>query len=199
MKNSPEFLLSELIEFLDVWTLFWIYEEAPGTNKIGELYKLFEQMQNDPGTRLAQLEHKSPNNSLINQIQKKYVEINRLRTAIAEAVKQQTVIQKVVDDHQSFLKKTDTYRREQKSFSRSCLKLFLRKRNAVIYGLAESTELSDADQVKEVLGAEMKCEDTVTEKHLHLGIIQDITNQRTEERQPLDLDHSLLSVRQVGE
>ena len=56
---------------------------------------------------------------------------------------------KVVNNHQSFLEKTDTYRRE---------------RNVVIYGLTESAEVSDANQVKEVL-AEMKCEDTVPEKH----------------------------------
>ena len=43
-------------------------------------------------------------------------------TAEAEAVKQQQVIHKVVDNHQSFLQKTDTYGRE---------------RNVVIYGFTE--------------------------------------------------------------
>ena len=92
---------------------------------------------------MAQLEQS--NTSLINEIKEKDVEINRLKTTETEAVKQQSVIQKVVDNHQSFLEKTDTYRRE---------------RNVVIYGLTESTKVSDADQVKEVL-AELKCEDTV--------------------------------------
>ena len=137
---------------------------APRT--VAELYRLFEQMKNDFGARLAKLEQS--NNSLINEIKEKDVEIKRLKTAEAEAVKQHSVIQKVVDNHQSFLEKTDTYRRE---------------RNVVIYGLTESTEVSDADQVKEVL-AEMKCEGTVPEKHVRLGIIQDPTNQQTEEGQP---------------
>ena len=73
---------------------------------IAELYKLFEKMKTDFETRLTQLEQS--NKSLVDQIKEKDVEIDRLKTAEAvhtEALKQQTVIQKVVDNHQSFLEK----------------------------------------------------------------------------------------------
>ena len=139
---------------------------APRT--VAELYRLFEQMKNDFGARLAQLEQS--NNSLVNEIKEKDVEINRLKTTETEAVKQQSVIQKVVDNHQSFLEKTDTYRRE-------C--------NVVIYGVAESTEVQDADQVvKEVL-TEMQCADTVLEKYVRLGKVQEPANpEEGEEQRP---------------
>ena len=79
------------------------------------------------------------------------------------------MLQKVVDNHQNFLEKTDSYRRE-------C--------NVVIYGLAESSEVQDADQVKEVL-QEMECAQTIPEKCVRLGKVQDIdTQQANEEERP---------------
>ena len=138
---------------------------------IAEMHKLFEKMKTNFEARLTQLEQS--NKSLVDQIKEKDVEINRLKTAEAahtEALKQQTVIQKVVDNHQSFLEKTDTYRRE-------C--------NVVIYGVAESTEVQDADQVvKEVL-TEMQCADTVLEKYVRLGKVQEPANpEEGEEQRP---------------
>ena len=61
---------------------------APRT--VAELYRLFEQMKNNFRARLAQLEQS--NNSLINEIKEKDVEIKLLKTAEAEAVKKQSVI-----------------------------------------------------------------------------------------------------------
>ena len=135
---------------------------------IAELHKLVEKMKTDFEARLSKLEQS--NKELNDQIQAKDVEINRLKTVEAahtEALKQQTVIQKVVDNHQNFLEKTDTYRRE-------C--------NVVIYGLAESTEVPDADQVKEVL-TEMQYTDTVPEKYVRLGKVQETANQEAVEEQ----------------
>ena len=109
---------------------------------ITELYQLFEKMKTDFETRLTQLE--KSNKSLVDEINEKDIQISRLKASEAahkEAMKQQTAMQKVVDSHQSFLEKTDSYRRE-------C--------NVVIYGLTESTKMKDAEQVKEVL-AEMQC------------------------------------------
>ena len=134
---------------------------------IAELHNI-ENMKTSFEKRLTQLGQS--NKSLVDQIKEKDVEINRLKAAEAahtEALKQQTVIQKVVDNHQSFLEKTDTYRRE-------C--------NVVIYGVAESTEVQDADQVKEVL-MEMQCADTVPEKYVRLGKVQEPANPEEREEQ----------------
>ena len=60
-------------------------------------------------------------------------------------------IKKQLKQKQTFLKQNQTF-----------------QQNVVIYCLTESTDVSDADQVKEVQ-LEMKCEDTIPEKHVRLG------------------------------
>ena len=71
---------------------------APRT--IAELHKLFEKLKTDFETRLSHLEQS--NKALIDQIKEKDVEIDRLKASEAahtEALKQQTAIQKVVDNY----------------------------------------------------------------------------------------------------
>ena len=150
---------------------------APRT--IAELYRLFEQMKEDFEKRLSELE--ASNESLKETVEQKDAEIKKLKDAEAlnvEALKQQKVMQKVVDNHQSFLEKSDSYRRE-------C--------NVVIYGLAESAEVQDEDQVKEVLH-EMQCQDTVPEKYVRLGKVPEVTDAATEEEQRPQRPRPLLVV-----
>ena len=82
------------------------------------------------------------------ELKKKEEEIQELKAAKdtqAKAIEQHDKIQKVVDNHQNFLEKTDSFRRE-------C--------NVVIYGLPETDEVSNDVQVKELLQV-MECPDTV--------------------------------------
>ena len=133
---------------------------------IAELHKLFDKWKTEFESRLDLLERS--NKSLIDQIKDKDAEINKLKEAEAantQALKQQSVLQKVVDNHQNFLEKTDSYRRE-------C--------NVVIYGLAESSEVQDADQVKEV-SQEIECADTIPEKYVRLGKVQETVDQTVDQ------------------
>ena len=133
---------------------------------IAEFYRLFEKMKEDFENRLSILE--ASNKSLKETVEQKDIEIKKLKDAEAlntEAMKQQKAIQAVVDNHQNFLEKSDSYRRE-------C--------NVVIYGLAESADVQDEDQVKEVLH-EMQCQDTVPEKYVRLGKVPEAAEAATEE------------------
>ena len=125
---------------------------APKT--IAELYKFVVGMKDDFEKRIKQLE--DSNQKLRDEVTTKDEEIERLKAAETqnkEVQKQQQDMLKVVENHQNFLEKSDTFRRE-------C--------NVVVYGLAESNEVTDNDKIKEVLQA-IGCQETVPEKCQRLG------------------------------
>ena len=115
---------------------------------------MFETMKTNFEQRLTTLE--KTNASLSATLSAKEIEIQELKEAKetqAKAIEQHDKIQKVVDNHQNFLEKTDSFRRE-------C--------NVVVYGLPENEDIEDAEQIKELLQV-MECPDTVPEKYIRLG------------------------------
>ena len=125
---------------------------APKT--IAELYKFVVTMKDDFEKRIKELEES--NKVLKDEVKTKDEEIERLKTADTqnkEIQKQHQAMQKVVENHQTFLEKSDTFRRE-------C--------NVVVYGLAESTEITDDEKIKEVLQV-IECQETIPEKCQRLG------------------------------
>ena len=68
-------------------------------------------------------------------------------------------IQKIVDNHQRYLEKADSYRREN---------------NVVVFGLQESQEENDSDKVKEILQS-IGCQNVEPEKVKRLGKVVEET------------------------
>lgn len=104
---------------------------------IAELFRMFETMKTNFEQRLKSLEDK--NETLSAMLEKKEEVIRELKEANesqTKAMKQQEKIQKIVDNHQNFLEKTDSFRRD---------------RNVVVYGLPESDETADSENVREIL------------------------------------------------
>ena len=121
---------------------------------IAELYKMFETMKADFDRRLKIVEDSNKSLTLtVKEKEKEILELKQVNDTQAKAIEKQSEIQKVVDNHQNFLEKTDSFRRE-------C--------NVVIYGLTESTEATDDVQVNELLLA-MECPNTALEKCVRLG------------------------------
>ena len=94
--------------------------------------------------------------TLENTIYGKDTEIAELKVKVASNDKVKTpqqAIQKMFDNHQNFLEKTDSFRRET---------------NVVIYGLSESEEQSETDQVAGIL-QRIECPNVAPEKCRRLG------------------------------
>ena len=111
-------------------------------------------MKADFNARIENLEES--NRSLSEIIDEKDKEISDLQAKVAvnNAVQsQQEAIQKVVENHQTFLEKTDSFRGES---------------NIVVFGLEESPEVQDKTLLEEILQY-IECPGVVAEKCIRLG------------------------------
>ena len=125
---------------------------APRT--IAELFKMVVTMKTNFEQRMKSLE--DMNASLSMALEKKEEEIRELKQAKdsqSKVIEQQEKIQKVVDNHQNFLEKTDSFRRE-------C--------NDVVYGLPETEETANSEHIKEIFQV-LECSEKEPEKLIRLG------------------------------
>ena len=112
-------------------------------------------------TRVNSLEEKSE--SVQGSLLTKTTEIAELKSKLPEnggnGNQQILDIQKIVDNHQRYLEKADSYRREN---------------NVVVFGLQESQEENDSDKVKEILQS-IGCQNVEPEKVKRLGKVAEET------------------------